>query len=143
IDSAFRGVLDDTACARAQESSRACESETTTVQGGTALAVNKTDDPDPATAGGPITYTITVTNTGPSSATGINVTDVVPAPVSIGGASGPGPCTVVGQEVSCTIAALAVHLRCTAAAADGTIAIAIADDGHGLPPRARENLFRP
>jgi signal transduction histidine kinase len=35
------------------------------------------------------------------------------------------------------------HLRLTAAVADGTIAIDIADDGHGLPPRARENLFRP
>jgi signal transduction histidine kinase len=35
------------------------------------------------------------------------------------------------------------HLRFTAAVADGTIAIDIADDGHGLPPRARENLFRP
>src|SRR6266851_4611648 len=35
------------------------------------------------------------------------------------------------------------HLRLTAAASDGAIAIEIADDGHGLPPRARENLFRP
>src|SRR5229473_1329864 len=37
----------------------------------------------------------------------------------------------------------AQHLRLTAAASDGAIAIDIADDGHGLPPRARENLFRP
>jgi signal transduction histidine kinase len=37
----------------------------------------------------------------------------------------------------------ASHIRLTAAAADGTIAIDIVDDGHGLPPRARENLFRP
>src|SRR5213079_209074 len=37
----------------------------------------------------------------------------------------------------------AQHLRLTAAASDGVIAIDIADDGHGLPPRARENLFRP
>jgi len=35
------------------------------------------------------------------------------------------------------------HLRVTAAVAHGTIAIDIADDGHGLPPRARDNLFRP
>ena len=35
------------------------------------------------------------------------------------------------------------HLRFTAAVSDGMIAIDIADDGHGLPPRARENLFRP
>jgi signal transduction histidine kinase len=37
----------------------------------------------------------------------------------------------------------ALHLRLTAAAADGVIGIEVADDGHGLPPRARENLFRP
>jgi signal transduction histidine kinase len=35
------------------------------------------------------------------------------------------------------------HLRFTAAVRDGEIAIDVADDGHGLPPRARENLFRP
>jgi signal transduction histidine kinase len=35
------------------------------------------------------------------------------------------------------------HLRLTAAVVDGTTLIDIADDGHGLPPRARENLFRP
>ena len=35
------------------------------------------------------------------------------------------------------------HLRFAAAESDGAIAIEVEDDGHGLPPRARENLFRP
>jgi signal transduction histidine kinase len=35
------------------------------------------------------------------------------------------------------------RLRFSAATEDGTIAIEIADDGPGLPPKARENLFRP
>ncbi len=35
------------------------------------------------------------------------------------------------------------HLHLTAAVSDGATLIDIADDGHGLPPRARENLFRP
>ncbi|HEV2336144.1 MAG TPA: HAMP domain-containing sensor histidine kinase [Stellaceae bacterium] len=35
------------------------------------------------------------------------------------------------------------HLRLDAAVADGATVIDIADDGHGLPPRARDNLFRP
>ncbi len=35
------------------------------------------------------------------------------------------------------------HLRLTAAVLAGAVTIDIADDGHGLPPRARENLFRP
>jgi signal transduction histidine kinase len=37
----------------------------------------------------------------------------------------------------------AQHLRLSAATADGKVAIEVADDGHGLPPRAQENLFRP
>jgi signal transduction histidine kinase len=37
----------------------------------------------------------------------------------------------------------AAHLRIAASSQDGTIALEIEDDGHGLPPRARENLFRP
>ena len=35
------------------------------------------------------------------------------------------------------------HLRVTALEEDGMLAIDIADDGPGLSPRARENLFRP
>ncbi len=35
------------------------------------------------------------------------------------------------------------HLRLSTAVSNGAIAIEVADDGHGLPPRARDNLFRP
>ena len=35
------------------------------------------------------------------------------------------------------------RLRFAAAREAATIAIEVADDGHGLPPKARENLFRP
>jgi signal transduction histidine kinase len=35
------------------------------------------------------------------------------------------------------------HLRLSAVHEDGTIAVEVADDGPGLPPKARENLFRP
>jgi signal transduction histidine kinase len=35
------------------------------------------------------------------------------------------------------------RLRFSAAREGRTIAVEIADDGHGLPPKARENLFRP
>jgi signal transduction histidine kinase len=35
------------------------------------------------------------------------------------------------------------RLRFSATQADGMIAVEVADDGHGLPPKARENLFRP
>jgi signal transduction histidine kinase len=35
------------------------------------------------------------------------------------------------------------RLRITASRNDGTVVVDIADDGPGLPPRARDNLFRP
>src|SRR5262249_56337472 len=43
------------------------------------LALSKVDTPDPVTAGNNITYTITVTNTGPSAAQNVTLTDATPA----------------------------------------------------------------
>ncbi len=42
-----------------------------------------------------------------------------------------------------SVEAGAHRLRISAAPIDGSIAIDVADDGPGLPPRARDNLFRP
>ena len=47
------------------------------------LAVSKSDLPDPATAGSSLTYTITVTNNGPGNATGVTLTDNLPASVQL------------------------------------------------------------
>jgi uncharacterized repeat protein (TIGR01451 family) len=43
------------------------------------LALTKTGDVDPADLGGLLTYTLTVTNNGPSAATGVVVTDPLPS----------------------------------------------------------------
>jgi uncharacterized repeat protein (TIGR01451 family) len=45
------------------------------------LAVTKTDVPDPASVGQNVSYTVTVTNNGPSDATGVVLTDVLPATI--------------------------------------------------------------
>ncbi|WP_179779572.1 DUF11 domain-containing protein [Micromonospora jinlongensis] len=46
------------------------------------LAVVKTANPSPYVPGAPFTYTVTVTNGGPSDAVGANLTDPLPAPLS-------------------------------------------------------------
>lgn len=45
----------------------------------TDMQIVKSGAPSPATVGQPITYTLLVTNAGPSTANGVTVTDVVPA----------------------------------------------------------------
>ncbi|MBD2043102.1 DUF11 domain-containing protein [Microcoleus sp. FACHB-672] len=46
------------------------------------LVIAKTDNVTTIAAGSPITYTITVTNNGPSTATGATVTDTIPASIT-------------------------------------------------------------
>src|SRR5207247_1533936 len=63
---------------------------TTTVTSSSVLAVTATDAPDPVVAGGTITYTLSYSNTGNSGATGVVVSDTVPANTTIVSATGGG-----------------------------------------------------
>jgi uncharacterized repeat protein (TIGR01451 family) len=72
--------------------------ESTTVNGLADLALALTASPDPATQGQNLTYTATVTNAGPSDASGVTLTDNPPtgttfvsATPSIGSCTGTGP----------------------------------------------------
>jgi uncharacterized repeat protein (TIGR01451 family) len=47
------------------------------------LAISKTDFPDPVVAGSQLTYTLTITNNGPSAAEDVRVEDILPAGVVI------------------------------------------------------------
>jgi len=83
------------------------------------LSITKSDAPDPVTPGGTLTYTLTVTNGGPTGATSVSVTDTLPAGVTFVSASGAGwTCTQSGGTVTCTRASLA-------AAATATITIVV------------------
>jgi uncharacterized repeat protein (TIGR01451 family) len=77
------------------------------------LSVSKTDSPDPVPVGTNLTYTITVTNAGPSDAAGASLTDSLPAGTTFVSLASPGgwscttPAVGAGGTVSCTIATLA------------------------------------
>ncbi|HEV7767757.1 MAG TPA: ExeM/NucH family extracellular endonuclease [Thermoanaerobaculia bacterium] len=85
---------------------------TTTVAGSADLSVTKTDSPDPVNAGSDITYTITLNNAGPSSASMVSLTDTLPAGTTFVSISNPGgwscstPAVGAGGTVTCTIANL-------------------------------------
>ena len=63
------------------------------------LAISLFDSPNPLLLGNDLTYTITVSNGGPATATGVIVSDTLPPAVNFISASN---CTVVGQVVTFT-----------------------------------------
>src|SRR5438093_76531 len=63
---------------------------TTTVGSAPVLAVSKTDSPDPVAAGGNLTYTLSYSNTGNANATGVVLTDTVPANTTFGSTAADG-----------------------------------------------------
>lgn len=73
------------------------------------LKIEKDGDPDPVRENGTLSYTLTATNTGPSSVTGaITVTDKLPKDVRVLGVftSDTANCTVNGRDVKCVFASL-------------------------------------
>lgn len=71
------------------------------------IVVNQTGSPDPIAAGGLLTYTITVTNNGPDDATGVVLTDTIPASTTfVSSSTTKGSCSG-NPTVTCNIGALA------------------------------------
>ena len=69
------------------------------------LSLVKSDSTDPIAAGQTLTYTLTVQNAGPDTATGVTITDTLPAGVSFVSASA--GCTHVSGTVTCNVANIA------------------------------------
>ena len=72
------------------------------------LAVTKSDSPDPVSRGSQLTYTVSVMNNGPSQATNVTLTDVLPVDVRfVSVISSAGSCTASGGTVNCALGNLA------------------------------------
>lgn len=88
------------------------------------VAITQSDSPDPVMSGGVLTYNFNVTNNGPDQATGVTVTDSLPAGVTLLTiASGQGSCS----GTTCNLGSLAnggstwVTLQVRVNAASGTL----------------------
>lgn len=78
------------------------------------LSITKTETPSPAVTGGPMTYTLAVTNNGPSPATGVVVTDALPPGVKFKQAnSTAGTCSQSAGTVTCALGGLDVGATTT------------------------------
>ena len=84
------------------------------------LSVSQTDSPDPAVVGEQVTYTLTVHNSGPSNAPGVDLTDTLPGGVTYESATpSQGSCTETTGTVSCSLGTVAngsdatvtIHIR--------------------------------
>lgn len=73
------------------------------------LQVTKTGSPATVVAGDDVTYTITVTNQGPSPATGVTLNDPVPAALQVTGTTTDrGTCSTVANTVACAFGPMSV-----------------------------------
>jgi len=68
------------------------------------ISISIADSPDPISVGANLTYTLTVANTGPSAATGVMVTNILPASTTFMSATASqGTCTQAAGVVTCNL----------------------------------------
>jgi uncharacterized repeat protein (TIGR01451 family) len=102
------GIITNTASVSGNESdpddSNNSDLAITTVNALADLSIQKSDSPGLVVAGNNLTYTVTVTNNGPSTATGVTMTDTLPAGVTFVSASASqGSCNEASGVVTCDL----------------------------------------
>ena len=122
------------------------EIDYTVVLSGTDLSVTQSDTPDPVNVASPLSYTITVSNAGPDDATGVTLTDTLPAGVTfLSATSSQGVCTQVAGIVTCAVGDLAagsnatVNIVVSAPFATGSISNSATVNGNETDPVAGNN----
>lgn len=110
---------------------------------GTDLSVIQTDTPDPVNVVSPLSYTLTIGNNGPDDATGVAVTDTLPAGVTFQSASATqGSCSEAAGIVTCTLgdmisgATATINIALTAPVSTGTITNSATVTGNETDPFA-------
>jgi large repetitive protein len=71
------------------------------------LRLTKVSSNPAPTAGGLVSYTLTLVNHGPSPATGVTITDPLPSALSFVSSAGQGSCSAHGQTVTCQVGTVA------------------------------------
>jgi uncharacterized repeat protein (TIGR01451 family) len=110
--------VNDTACVASTtpdpDTTNNCGQDSVHFRGGADLSITKTSTPNPVTAGTNLTYTVTVKNNGPSSATNVVMKDILPAQTTVVSAVPTvGVCagtTITGdplQPLTCTLGTMA------------------------------------
>lgn len=108
VDPATRGTITNVATVTGNEtetnSDNNDDDEPTTVNAQVDLTVTKSDSSDPVQAGGQLTYTLVVTNSGPSASTGVVLTDTLPSALTyVSGTSTIGTVSNSGQTVTVNV----------------------------------------
>ncbi|KQQ92939.1 hypothetical protein ASF62_14210 [Leifsonia sp. Leaf325] len=67
------------------------------------LSITKTADTDPLVAGGTASYTVTVTNSGPSNASNVVLTDVLDGAIAFDADASDAACSLVAGQVTCEL----------------------------------------
>src|SRR5206468_3348124 len=108
---------------------------TTTVSSVPVLSISKTDAPDPVNAGSNVTYTLSYSNTGNANASGVVITDTIPANTTFVSATGGG--TLAAGVVTWNVGALGAGssssvqlvVQVTSPLANGTV---ISNSNYGI-----------